>query len=58
VTARVDYDARPYGFSGPATRVTRVTPAGLSETFTAPPVISRETVFPARSGFAWEITKP
>jgi len=30
----------------------------LSETFTAPPVISRETVFPARSGFAWEITKP
>jgi hypothetical protein len=58
VTARVDYDARAYGFSGATVRVTKQTPAGPGESFTAPSTLAREATFPPRSAWAWEIVAP
>jgi hypothetical protein len=56
VTARIDYDARPYGFGGPTVRVTRISASGAGESFVAPPVITREVPFPPQAAWAWAIT--
>ena len=55
VTARVTYDARPYGFSGPLVQVTKLSAAGRGETFTSPPALARETTFPPHTAWAWEL---
>ncbi|MGQ9575409.1 MAG: DUF6259 domain-containing protein [Thermoguttaceae bacterium] len=56
VKARVDYDARPYGFAAPALKVTRLFPEGPAETFESPPLVQREADFPAGLAWAWELT--
>jgi hypothetical protein len=58
VTAQVDFDARPYGFKKSAVRLTTISPAGPGESFTAPPDLHREAVFPPHAAWAWEITSP
>ena len=56
VTARLEYDATPYGFTAEEIRVTPINPEAAGETFTTPPAIHREITFPARSAWAWELT--
>ena len=58
VTAEVDFDARPYGFSKPTVRLTAITPGGPGQSFTAPPDVHREAVFPPQTAWAWELTAP
>ena len=58
VTARVVFDARPYGFSGPTVQATPIFPSGAGDSFSTPSAIDRETTFPARTAWAWEITAP
>ncbi len=56
VTARVEYDLRPYGFSGAEVRITPLTAEGPQESFTSPPVLQRALACPPRSAWAWEVT--
>ncbi len=56
VKARLEYDARPYGFSAAEVKITKILPSGPGETFTSPPLLEREAEFPARSAWAWELT--
>jgi hypothetical protein len=58
VTARVDFDAGPYGFTGPDVRLTRLTPAGRGLTVVEPRHIRRDVTFPPRQAWAWEVTSP
>ncbi|MGA2496964.1 MAG: DUF6259 domain-containing protein [Tepidisphaeraceae bacterium] len=58
VTARVGFDARPYGFTGPTVRLTKISTDGPGESITIPPLVAREVVFPPRTAWAWEITSP
>lgn len=57
VTARVHYDARPYGFSIGEVRLTKITAEGLGEASPTPPVVDREVTFPPRSAWAWEMVE-
>jgi hypothetical protein len=56
VTARVVFDARPYGFPGPTLHATTISSEGSGAGFTAPWMLDREATFPPRSAWAWEIT--
>jgi hypothetical protein len=56
ITARLDYDARPYGFSGREAKLTKITPEGPGPTDSTPPAVQRNETFPARSVSAWEVT--
>jgi hypothetical protein len=56
VTARIDYDARPYGFEGDKLKLTKISPQGPGESGVMPPVLQRETTFPPRSVWAWEVS--
>lgn len=56
VTARVEYDASEYGFTGPAIKVTKITADASGESFTSPPKIARKVTFPPRATWAWEVT--
>jgi len=55
VTARLEYDARPYGLPGPELNVLQITPDGPGERSTTPPVLARDVTFPPRSARAWEL---
>jgi hypothetical protein len=57
VKARLNYDARPYGFTGEV-KLSKVTPTGPGETFTSGPLMVREMVFPPQEICAWEINGP
>lgn len=56
VTARVRYDAAPYGLTGSALKVAKILPDAAGETFTTPSVLDREVTFPAGTVWGWEIT--
>ena len=58
VTVRVDFDARPLGFTGPTVRLTRITPEGTGESLTSAPAILRSVSLAPRSAWAWEVTAP
>jgi hypothetical protein len=55
VTARLEYDARPYGLPGPEVTLLEITPDGPGERPTTPPVLARDVTFPPRSARAWEL---
>lgn len=55
VAAQVEYDTKPYGFSGGRLRVKVLTAEGGGESFTTPAVLRRNVVFPPRAAWAWEI---
>ncbi len=57
VTARLDYDGRPYGFSSGEVKLTKITPQGPSDSSPTPPVLQREVAFPPRSAWAWEVSE-
>jgi murein biosynthesis integral membrane protein MurJ len=58
VNAKVDYDLRPYGFSGPGNRVTKLSTDKAAESFTSPPEWHRNVTWPPLTAWAWEITAP
>jgi len=55
VTARVDYDARPYGLRGNNLKLTKFNPDGPGPSEASPSVVKRQVDFPARSVWAWEV---
>jgi hypothetical protein len=55
VRARLQFDARPYGFDGSAIQLVKITPAGSGETVASAPLIDRDELFPPRTVWAWEI---
>jgi hypothetical protein len=55
VTARLQIDAAAYGVRGPQVQIATVKATGQGESFSSPPRIERELIFPARSAFAWEL---
>ena len=55
VTAQVDCDARPYGFVGKTLSMTRITPEAKAEIVPEASQALRETTFPPRSAWAWEL---
>lgn len=58
VTATVDFDAQPYGFSQAALRVQTLKPDGLGASFTSPNKIHRTELFPPNAAWAWELSSP
>ncbi len=55
LSARIAYDAKPYGFQGGELKLTKITPQGPGESGPTPPVLEREAAFPPRSAWAWEL---
>jgi hypothetical protein len=55
VTARLDYDLRPYGFSGEV-HLRKITPAGPADVSGSAARLQREATFAPRAAWAWEVT--
>ncbi len=58
VAATLKFDAREYGFDQSEIRVTRISPDGPVETFTASPTMRREVRFAPRTPWAWVLSPP
>jgi hypothetical protein len=58
VTANLQYDSRPYGFSGPQVRIRLLSAEGENKATLSPPLVNLPITFPARTAKAWEVTLP